>query len=70
MLDALKRLALMEVGAFSTAEEEIGNVISELRRKVRSNGKLGENHRSGHRGRRRRRWQSHRFASFGTGSDE
>ena len=38
MLDALKRLALMGVGAFSTAEEEVGNVISELRRK----GELSE----------------------------
>lgn len=38
MLDALKRLALMGVGAFSTAEEEIGNVITELRRK----GELSE----------------------------
>jgi len=38
MLDALKRLALMGVGALSTAEEEVGNVISELRRK----GELSE----------------------------
>ena len=33
MLDALKRLGLMGVGALSTAEEEVGKIISELRRK-------------------------------------
>lgn len=38
MLDALKRLALMGIGAFSTAEEEVENVVSELRRK----GELSE----------------------------
>jgi len=38
MLDALKRLALMGVGAISTAEEDIQNAISDLRRK----GELSE----------------------------
>ncbi len=33
MLDMLKRLGLMGVGAISTAEDEIGRIISELRRK-------------------------------------
>lgn len=33
MLDMLKRLALIGVGALSTAEEEVRNVVTELRRK-------------------------------------
>jgi len=38
MLDALKRLALIGVGALSTADEDIQNAISDLRRK----GELSE----------------------------
>jgi polyhydroxyalkanoate synthesis regulator phasin len=38
MLDMLKRFALMGIGAISTAEEEIRNVISDLRHK----GELSE----------------------------
>jgi len=38
MLDALKRLAVMGVGALSTAEEDVRKAISELRRK----GELSE----------------------------
>lgn len=38
MLDMLKRLGLMGVGAISTAEDEIRRIIAELRRK----GELSE----------------------------
>lgn len=38
MLDSLKRLALIGVGALSTADEDIQNAVSELRQK----GELSE----------------------------
>ena len=42
MLDTLKRLALIGVGVISTAEEEIRNLVSDLRRKGELNEEEGK----------------------------
>ena len=42
MLETLKRLALIGVGVLSTAEEEVRNAISDLRRKGELNEEEGK----------------------------